>query len=168
MSDEDGGLVREEEDPGCCSCCACRRPIDPMRGFGVPDGGPTFGEDAERDLKDRVVGMEDPWLVANHADLDERDDALSPRPYQTAFADLLLIETEKMAAVPAMSAEGSDGFGSFMSPDSVRRMLSNLPPKDIFGRPSRPLVIRLRIRAPEAPMVEQELGATSRRQGVPA
>jgi len=168
MSNEDGGLVREEEDPGCCSCCACRRPIDPMRGFGVPDGGPTFGEDAERDLKDRVVGMEDPWLVANHADLDERDDALSPRPYQTAFADLLLIETEKMAAVPAMSAEGSDGFGSFMSPDSVRRVLSNIPPKDIFGRPSRPLVIRLRIRVPEAPMVEQEIGTTSRRQGVPA
>ena len=168
MIDEDRGLVREEEGPGCCSCSACSRLINPMRGFGVPDGGPTFDEDAERDLKDRVVGMESPWLVVDHTDLDKRDDTLSPRPYQTAFVDVLQIETEKMAAGHVMGVEGSDGFGSFMSPDSVRRMLSNLPPKDIFGRPSRPLVIRLRIRAPEAPMVEQEIGATSRRQGVPA
>jgi len=167
MIEEDGGLVREE-DSGCCSCSACRRPIDPVRGFGIPDGGPTLEEDAERDLKDRIEGMEVPSLVVNHADLDEHDDALNPRPYQTAFTEVLRIETEKTAVGQVVGVEGSDGFGSFMSPDSVRRMLTNLPPKDIFGRPSKPLVIRLRIRAPEAPMVEQEIGTTSRRQGVPA
>jgi len=168
MIDEDRGLVREEEGPGCCSCSACSRLIDPMRGFGVPDGGPTFDEDAERDLKDRVVGMESPCLVVDHTDLDKRDDALNPRPYQTAFVEVVRIEKERMAVGQAVGVEGSDGLGSFMSPESVQRMLSNLPPRDIFSRPPRPLVLRLRIRLPEESVTEQETGAIPHRQGVPA
>ena len=73
-----------------------------------------------------------------------------------------------MAVGQAVGVEGTDGLGSFMSPDSVQRMLSNLPPKDIFSRPSRPLVLRLRIRLPEESVMEQENGATPQRQGVPA
>ncbi len=165
MIEEDGGLVREE-DSGCCSCSACRRPIDPVRGFGIPDGGPTLEEDAERDLKDRIEGMEVPSLVVNHADLDEHDDALNPRPYQTAFTEVLRIETEKTAVGQVVGVEGSDGFGSFMSPDSVRRMLTNLPPKDIFGPRPRPLVLKIRVA--EAPEVMLEVGVSAKNQGVPA
>jgi len=167
MIEEDGGLVMDEE-PRCCSCSACRRPIGPVRGFGVVEGGPTLEEDAQRDLQDRVVGMESPLLVAGHQELDERDDALSPRPYQAEFVEVLEIQRDKMVVGRALGVDGSDGLGSFMSPDSVRRMLSNLPPKDIFSRPSRPLVIRLRIRLPEESVTEQETGATPQRQGVPA
>jgi hypothetical protein len=167
MIEEDGGLVMDEE-PGCCSCSACRRPIGPVRGFGVFEGGPTLEEDAQRDLQDRVVGMESPLLVAGHQELDEHDDALSPRPYQTAFVEVLRIEKERMAVGQAVGEEGTDSLGSFMSPDSVLRMLSNLPPKDIFSRPSRPLVLRLRIRLPEESVIEQETGATPQRLGVPA
>ena len=167
MIEEDGGLVMDEE-PRCCSCSACRRPIGPVRGFGVVEGGPTLEEDAQRDLQDRVVGMESPLLIAGHQELDERDDALSPRPYQAEFVEVLEIQRDKMAVGRALGVDGSDGLGSFMSPDSVRRMLSNLPPKDIFSRPSRPLVIRLRIRLPEESVTEQETGATPQRQGVPA
>ena len=167
MIEEDGGLVMEEE-LGCCSCSACRRPIGTVRGFGVFEGGPTLEEDAQRDLQDRVVGMESPLLVAGHQELDERDDALSPRPYQAEFVEVLEIQRDKMVVGRALGVDGSDGLGSFMSPDSVRRMLYNLPPKDIFSRPSRPLVIRLRIRLPEESVTEQETGATPQRQGVPA
>ena len=167
MIEEDGGLVMDEE-PRCCSCSACRRPIGPVRGFGVVEGGPTLEEDAQRDLQDRVVGMESPLLVAGHQELDERDDALSPRPYQAEFVEVLEIQRDKMVVGRALGVDGSDGLGSFMSPDSVRRMLYNLPPKDIFSRPSRPLVIRLRIRLPEESVTEQETGATPQRQGVPA
>ena len=63
MIEEDGGLVMEEE-LGCCSCSACRRPVGTVRGFGVFEGGPTLEEDAQRDLQDRVVGMESPLLIA--------------------------------------------------------------------------------------------------------
>jgi len=167
MIEEDGGLVMDEE-PRCCSCSACRRPIGPVRGFGVVEGGPTLEEDAQRDLQDRVVGMESPLLVAGHQELDERDDALSPRPYQAEFVEVLEIQRDKMAVGRALGVDGSDGLGSFMSPDSVRRMLYNLPPKDIFSRPSRPLVIRLRMRLPEESVTEQETGVTPQRQGVPA
>jgi hypothetical protein len=112
--------------------------------------------------------MESPLQIAGHGELDERDDALNPRPYQAEFVEVLEIQRDKMAVGRALGVDGSDGLGSFMSPDSVRRMLSNLPPKDIFSRPSRPLVIRLRIRLPEESVTEQETGATPQRQGVPA
>ena len=65
MIEEDGGLVMEEE-LGCCSCSACRRPVGPVRGFGVFEGGPSMDEVAQRDLQDRVVGMESPLLIAGH------------------------------------------------------------------------------------------------------
>ena len=167
MIEEDGGLVMEEE-LGCCSCSACRRPVRTVRGCGVLEGGLTFEEDVQRDLQDRVAGRQSPLLIAGHEELDERDDALNPRPYQAEFVEVLRIQRDKMAVGRALGVDGSDGLGSFLSPDSVLRMLYNLPPKDIFSRPSRPLVIRLKMRLPEESVTEQETGVAPQRQGVPA
>jgi len=167
MIEEDSDFGMEEEQ-GCCSCSDCSRPIEYMRGFGIFEGGPTLGEDEERDRQDRVVGMDSPMLITNHEDLDKRDDTLNPRPYQTEFTDLLRIEGNKMAVGQALGLDGSGKLGSFMSPDSIRRILFNLPPKDIFDHSSRPLVIRLRLHPPKDSKIELRTEVIPQKQGVPA
>ena len=103
-----------------------------FRSFGIQEGGPTQAQDAERKVMDTVVGMPDPRILETQ-ELDEIEDhRLDPRPYHKDFAAFLQMQQDRMCA-GAIDDGREVAVGSYMSPESVRRMLMGLAPRDIFG-----------------------------------
>jgi hypothetical protein len=81
---------------------------------------------------DTVVGMPDPRILETQ-ELDEIEDhRLDPRPYHKDFAAFLQMQQDRMCA-GAIDDGREVAVGSYMSPESVRRMLMGLAPRDIFG-----------------------------------
>ena len=129
------GLALEEEGDlllEICTLSACSSTPSKFRGFGIPEDGPTDAQDAEREMMDTVIGMTDPRVLETQ-ELDEIEDhRLDPRPYHEDFAEFLQMHQDRICA-GAIDDGREVAVGSFMSPDSVLRMLSGLVPTDVFG-----------------------------------
>ena len=90
-------------------------------------------EDEESKRKLRREGVADSREVEGHSEMDKIEDSeRDPLPFHADFADFLKSEQSRIGVGPAVSAGGEMLHGSFMSPDSVRRMLCKQAPKDIF------------------------------------
>ena len=126
--------LEEEEDLllEICTLSACFSSPSKFRGFGIQEDGPTLAQDAERKVMDTVVGMTDPRILETQR-LDEIEDhRLDPRPYHEDFAEFLQMQQDRMCA-GAIDDGGEVTVGSYMSPESVLRMLMGLAPTDVFG-----------------------------------
>ena len=81
---------------------------------------------------DTVIGMPDPRVLETQ-ELDEiGDHRLDPRPYHEDFAEFLQMQQDRMCA-GAIDDGREVTVGSYMSPESVLRMLMGLAPTDVFG-----------------------------------
>lgn len=130
------GLALEEEGDlllEICTLSACSSTPSKFRGFGIPEDGPTDAQDAEREMMDTVIGMTDPRVLETQ-ELDEIEDhRLDPRPYHGDFAEFLQMQRGRMCA-GAIDDGREVAVGSYMSPESVLRMLMGLGPTDVFGQ----------------------------------
>jgi hypothetical protein len=91
-------------------------------------------EDAERESKLKKEGVADWKEIEGHSKMDEIEDSFrDPLPFHLDFADFLKSEQDRIGVGPALGVDGEIGLGSFMSPDSVRRLLCKQTPKDIFS-----------------------------------
>ena len=101
-----------------CGCSAC------LRGE----------EDEEHERKLKREGVADPREIEDYSEMDEIEDSVrDPLPFHADFADFLKSEQSRIGVGPALGVDGEIGLGSFMSPDSVRRLLCKQTPKDIFS-----------------------------------
>lgn len=119
-----------------CGCSAC------LRGE----------EDEEHERKLKREGVADPREIEDYSEMDEIEDSVrDPLPFHADFADFLKSEQSRIGVGPAVSAEGGMWLGSFMSPDSVRRLLCKQAPKDIFAsmRMTPAIVIEVRADPPD-------------------
>ena len=131
---EEDLALEEEEDLllEICTLSACSSTPGKFRGFGIQEDGPTLAQDAERKVMDTVIGMPDPRVLETQ-ELDEiGDHRLDPRPYHEDFAEFLQMQQDRICA-GAIDDGREVAVGSFMSPDSVLRLLSGLAPTDVFG-----------------------------------
>ena len=132
---DEGLALVEEEDLllEICTLSACSGAPGKFRGFGIPEDGPTEAQDAEREMMDIVIGMPDPRVLETQ-ELDEiGDHRLDPRPYHEDFSEFLQMQQDRMCA--GVIDDGREvAIGSYMSPESVLRMLMGLGPTDIFGQ----------------------------------
>ena len=111
---------------------ACFSTPSGVRTFGIDRDGPTLAQDAEREVMDTVIGMPDPRVLETH-ELDKIEDhRLDPRPYHEDFAEFLQMQQDRMCA-GAIDDGREVTVGSYMSPESVLRMLMGLAPTDVFG-----------------------------------
>ena len=124
---EEGDLIQE-----ICTCSGCFSTHSGIRGFGIQGDGPTPAQDACRKVMDTVIGMPDPRILETQ-EIDEIEDhRLDPRPYHKDFVEFLRMQQDRMCA-GAIDDGREVSVGSYMSPESVLRMLSGLAPTDVFG-----------------------------------
>ena len=131
MSEPD---LLEEEDliQDICTCSGCFSTPSRFRGFGIQEGGPTLAQDAERKVMDTIIGMLDPRILETWEVDEIEDHRLDPRPYHKDFVEFLRMQQDRMCA-GAIDDGREVSVGSYMSPESVLRMLSGLAPTDVFG-----------------------------------
>jgi len=131
--EEDEDLILEEDlDVEICTLSGCFSIPSGFRGFGIQEGGPTEAQDAERKLRDTVIGISDPKLLETQELDDIEDHMLDPRPCHKDFGEFVQMQQDRMS-VGAIDDGKEVTVGSYMSPKSVLRMLRGLAPKDIFG-----------------------------------
>ena len=100
-----------------CGCMRCLRGEEDMR--------------RKSKLKEGVADWKE---IEEHSKMDEIEDSFrDPLPFHLDFADFLKSEQDRIGVGPALGVDGEIGLGSFMSPDSVRRLLCKQAPKDIFS-----------------------------------
>ncbi len=131
---EEESILEEEEELilDIHTLAACFSTPSGVRTFGIDRDGPTLAQDAEREVMDTVIGMPDPRVLETH-ELDKIEDhRLDPRPYHKDFAEFLQMQQDRICA-GAIDDGREVAVGSFMSPDSVLRVLSGLAPTDVFG-----------------------------------
>ena len=118
IQDMSGSELLEEEDliQEICTCSGCLE----------------MQKDAWRKVMDTVIGMPDPRILETQ-EIDEIEDhRLDPRPYHKDFVEFLRMQQDRMCA-GAIDDGREVSVGSYMSPESVLRMLSGLAPTDVFG-----------------------------------
>jgi hypothetical protein len=131
MSEPD---LLEEEDliQDISTCSGCFSTPSRFRGFGIQEGGPTLAQDAERKVMDTIIGMLDPRILETWEVDEIEDHRLDPRPYHKDFGEFVQMQEDRMCA-GAIDDGREVAVGSYMSPESVLRMLMGLAPTDIFG-----------------------------------
>ncbi len=118
IQDMSGSELLEEEDliQEICTCSGCLE----------------MQKDVWRKVMDTVIGMPDPRILETQ-EIDEIEDhRLDPRPYHKDFVEFLRMQQDRMCA-GAIDDGREVSVGSYMSPESVLRMLSGLAPTDVFG-----------------------------------
>ena len=131
---EEDLVLEEEEDLvlEICTLSACFSTPSKFRGFGIQEDGPTLAQDAERKVMDTIIGMLDPRILETQEFDEIEDHRLDPRPYHKDFGEFVQMQEDRMCA-GAIDDGREVAVGSYMSPESVLRMLMGLAPTDIFG-----------------------------------
>jgi len=107
-------------------------------------------EDEEHERKLKREGVADFRFteITGFLEMDEIDDATrDPLTFHTDFANFLKSEQNRMGVGIAECSGGEMGLGSFMSPDSVLRLLCHKSPKDIFNLEPIPITIGIELTA---------------------
>ncbi|SVA89792.1 uncharacterized protein METZ01_LOCUS142646 [marine metagenome] len=132
MEEEDSSLLEEEDSIQDMSGSELLEEEDLIQEICTCSGCLEMQKDVWRKVMDTVIGMPDPRILETQ-EIDEIEDhRLDPRPYHKDFVEFLRMQQDRMCA-GAIDDGREVSVGSYMSPESVLRMLSGLAPTDVFG-----------------------------------
>ncbi len=132
LEEEDSSLLEEEDSIQDMSGSELLEEEDLIQEICTCSGCLEMQKDVWRKVMDTVIGMPDPRILETQ-EIDEIEDhRLDPRPYHKDFVEFLRMQQDRMCA-GAIDDGREVSVGSYMSPESVLRMLSGLAPTDVFG-----------------------------------
>ena len=132
LEEEDSSLLEEEDSIQDMSGSELLEEEDLIQEICTCSGCLEMQKDVWRKVMDTVIGMLDPRILETQ-EIDEIEDhRLDPRPYHKDFVEFLRMQQDRMCA-GAIDDGREVSVGSYMSPESVLRMLSGLAPTDVFG-----------------------------------